>query len=218
MAKDPSLLKDVFDKEKTDAAVKKWKKATNMVKNVGMYACAAPAIAPPSWCAGRKHTPPLTVVSVCHRRIVARSCAADPADAASYTVEYEEFKQAVSKVKKLKIGDSIVENPSEEMLLKAWKEEEVKRALARETKGEEPLTRPVKGADGAVSYLPPVVTKKSSPEVQNAHVLARTRICVRASPGRVHNAIGEMRACVRAHASGCLCARARAHAGKRVQP
>jgi len=38
----------------------------------------------------------------------------------------------------------IIENPSEEQLLKAWKEEEVKRALARETKGEEPLTRPIK--------------------------------------------------------------------------
>jgi len=36
VAKDPSLLRDAFDKEKTDAAVKKWKRATNMVKNVGM--------------------------------------------------------------------------------------------------------------------------------------------------------------------------------------
>ncbi len=90
----------------------------------------------------------------------------------------------MGKVKKLKIGDSVVENPTEDMLLKAWKEEEVKRALAREAKGEEPLTRPVKSADGAVSYLPPVVTKKSSPEVQRAHVLARVQLCVRASPGR----------------------------------
>ena len=36
VAKDPSLLKDVFDREKTDAAVKKWKRATNMVRGVGL--------------------------------------------------------------------------------------------------------------------------------------------------------------------------------------
>jgi hypothetical protein len=35
VAKDPSLLKDVFDRDKTDAAVKKWKRATNMVRGVG---------------------------------------------------------------------------------------------------------------------------------------------------------------------------------------
>jgi len=122
VAKDPSILKNSLDQDKTDAAVKRWKRATNMVKGV------------------------------------------DAADAAAYTVEFEEFKEAVGKVKKLKIGEDIIENPSEEQLLKAWKEEEVKRALARETKGEEPLTRPIKGEDGIVSFLPPVVTKSSSPE------------------------------------------------------
>ena len=122
VAKDPSLLKNAFDQEKTNAAVKRWKQANNMVKRV------------------------------------------EAADAAAYTVEFDEFKEAVGKVKKLKIGDTIVENPSEDQLLKAWKEEEIKRALAREAKGEEPLTRPVKGADGTIGYLPPVVTKTSSPE------------------------------------------------------
>ena len=122
VAKDPALLKDVFDQDKTDAAVKRWKKSMNMVKGV------------------------------------------DAVDAASYTAEFEEFKLAVGKVKKLKIGDEIIENPSDEQLLRAWKDEEVKRALAREEKGEEPLTRPVKDDQGAVVYLPPVVTKQSSPE------------------------------------------------------
>jgi len=122
IAKDPSVLKTTFDQEKTDAAVKKWKRATNMVKGV------------------------------------------DAADAAAYTVEFEEFKEAVGKVKKLKIGDDIIQDPSEEQLMKAWKAEEVKRALARETKGEEPLTRPIKGEDGVIAYLPPVVTKSSTPE------------------------------------------------------
>ena len=35
IGKEPSLLKNAFDQEKTDAAVKRWKKATNMVRGVG---------------------------------------------------------------------------------------------------------------------------------------------------------------------------------------
>ena len=65
VAKDPALLKDVLDQDKTDAAVKRWKKSMNMVKGV------------------------------------------DAVDAASYTAEFEEFKLAVGKVKKLKIGDVV---------------------------------------------------------------------------------------------------------------
>jgi hypothetical protein len=102
------------------------------------------------------------------------STTTDAVDAASYTAEFEEFKEAVGKVKKLKIGDEIIENPSDEQLIKAWKAEEVKRALAREEKGEEPLTRPVKDDKGQISYLPPVVTKTSSPEAL-ALVYTRTR-------------------------------------------
>jgi len=37
--KDPSLFKSVFDTEKTDAAVKKWKKSVGIVKNVGVRLC-----------------------------------------------------------------------------------------------------------------------------------------------------------------------------------
>ena len=149
VVKDPSLLKDAFDQEKTQAAVKRWKRATNMVRGVGSLLCLLCAVSlllavSCYCCAGRRG-------ALCARPH--RGLPADAADAASYTVEYEEFKQAVVKVKKLKVGDKIIENPTEEELLKAWKEEEVRRAVAREKNGEEPLTRPVKNADGAVVYL-----------------------------------------------------------------
>ena len=38
VAKDPSILKNSLDQDKTDAAVKRWKRATNMVKGVGKHA------------------------------------------------------------------------------------------------------------------------------------------------------------------------------------
>lgn len=87
------------------------------------------------------------------------------ANAASYTVAYDEFVAAVQKAGKVKIGDKIVENPSEDEMLEAWKAEELRRALEREEKGEEPLTRPVRLASNDktdIFYLPPVVTKASS--------------------------------------------------------
>eukprot|EP00286_Rhodomonas_abbreviata_P001461 CAMPEP_0181289108 /NCGR_PEP_ID=MMETSP1101-20121128/706_1 /TAXON_ID=46948 /ORGANISM="Rhodomonas abbreviata, Strain Caron Lab Isolate" /LENGTH=343 /DNA_ID=CAMNT_0023393307 /DNA_START=1 /DNA_END=1031 /DNA_ORIENTATION=+ len=92
----------------------------------------------------------------------------EAARAASYTVEFDNFVSAVTKAGKVKIGDQIVSNPSEEQMLQAWKVEELRRAKEREEKGEESLTRPVrllvKGSQDKtdVFYLPPVVTKDSS--------------------------------------------------------
>mmetsp|Transcript_46393 Transcript_46393/g.112956 ORF Transcript_46393/g.112956 Transcript_46393/m.112956 type:complete len:336 (+) Transcript_46393:1-1008(+) len=93
-----------------------------------------------------------------------------PVSAADYTLEYDEFVNAVRKAGKAKIGGEVVENPSEEQLLNAWKVEERRRAELRAKEGKEPLTRPVKvPKDGSkdqydIKYMAPLVTNKSSPE------------------------------------------------------
>uniref|UniRef100_A0A6U4YEN9 Thioredoxin domain-containing protein n=1 Tax=Hemiselmis andersenii TaxID=464988 RepID=A0A6U4YEN9_HEMAN len=94
------------------------------------------------------------------------------ANAAQYTVEFDEFVKKVQEAGKAKIDGEVVENPTDEQLLKAWKVEEKRRADKRAAEGKEPLTRPTRVAkegskkanDFETKYYPPVVTNASTPE------------------------------------------------------
>ena len=128
-------------------------------------------IADPSLLAIPLDSAKVEAMLVKYRRLGTPIGQVSPAEAATYTAEYEKFVEAVSKSGKVKIGDAVVENPTEAQLLEAWKTEELRRALEREQKGQEALTRPVKLRSGKSNnveefYLPPVVTKTSSAEAE----------------------------------------------------